>query len=59
MDPVEPGVWRIRAKLPDNLFGVQAQGYAVPVVLIHKSRPNNRDPLTGNVAFVTTVAIRQ
>jgi uncharacterized protein (TIGR03437 family) len=59
LDPNEPGVWRIRAKLPDNLFGSAAQSFAVPVVLIHKSRPNNRDPLTGNVAFTTTLAIRQ
>ena len=59
LDPNEPGVWRIRAKLPDNLFGAAAQSFAVPVVLIHKSRPNNRDPLTGNVAFTTTLAIRQ
>lgn len=59
LDPNEPGVWRIRVRLPDNLFGAQAQGFAVPVVLIHKSQPNNRDPLTGNVAFVTTMAIRQ
>lgn len=58
LDPQEPGVWRIRAKLPDNLFGAQAP-FAVPIVLIHKSRANNRDPITGNVAFVATIAIRQ
>ena len=59
LDPAEPGVWRIRIKLPDNLFGSAAQGYAVPVVLLHRSRASNRDPLTGQAAFLTTIAIRQ
>ncbi|MCL4841024.1 MAG: hypothetical protein KJZ79_04265 [Bryobacteraceae bacterium] len=59
LDPAEPGVWRLRIRLPANLFGVQAQGYAVPVVLLHRSRANNRDPLTGAAAYLTTIAIRQ
>ena len=59
LDPEEPGVWRIRAKLPDNLFGAPAENFAVSVLLIHKSLPNNRDPLTRNAPFVATIAIRQ
>jgi len=58
-DPQEPGVWRLRIRLPENLFGLPANNFAVPVVLVHRSRANNRDPLTGAVAFSTTIAIRQ
>lgn len=62
LDPDEPGVWRLRIRLPDNLFGASGSGYAVPVVLLHRSRITNRDPLNTqntNASFLTTIAIRQ
>lgn len=58
LDPEEPGVWRLRIRLPDNLFGAPGSGYAVPVVLLHRSRASNRDPLTATAPFLTTIAIR-
>lgn len=58
-DPNEPGVWRLRIRLPDNIFGAPAGNFAVPVVLVHRSRANGLNPVTGSVAFVATIAIRQ
>lgn len=58
LDPAEPGVWRVRIRLPSEVAGTAQGGYAFgPVVLVHRSIPTNRNPVTGQI-LVHTVAIR-
>lgn len=58
LDPADPGVWRVRIRLPSEVAGSAQGGYAYgPVVLQYRSIPTNRNPVTNQI-LVHTLAIR-
>jgi uncharacterized protein (TIGR03437 family) len=58
LDPSEPGVWRIKAKIPSTVTGNPQRNFVAPTILLYKSIPSNLVNPVSNTRIETTLVVK-